>query len=54
MNLANGCCGSSQYDAATIARMRLDEAKPLRNLPVQCSIRRSAMIWRFFTIARRC
>jgi len=25
-NLANGCCGSSQHDAATIAKMRRDEA----------------------------
>ena len=24
-NLANGCCGTSQYDAATIARMRREE-----------------------------
>lgn len=27
MNLANGCCGTTQYDAATIARMRLEEAQ---------------------------
>jgi N-acetylglucosamine malate deacetylase 1 len=27
MNLANGCCGTTQYDAATIANMRLGEAK---------------------------
>ncbi len=27
MNLANGCCGTSQYDAATIARMRRSEAE---------------------------
>jgi LmbE family N-acetylglucosaminyl deacetylase len=26
MNLANGCCGTSQYDAETIARMRREEA----------------------------
>jgi LmbE family N-acetylglucosaminyl deacetylase len=26
-NLANGCCGSSQHDAATIARIRESEAK---------------------------
>jgi LmbE family N-acetylglucosaminyl deacetylase len=26
-NLANGCCGSSQHDAATIARIRREEAK---------------------------
>jgi len=25
-NLANGCCGSSKYDAATIARIRREEA----------------------------
>ena len=25
-NLANGCCGSSQHDAATIAKLRRDEA----------------------------
>ncbi len=27
MNVADGCCGTTQYDAATIARMRLEEAK---------------------------
>jgi LmbE family N-acetylglucosaminyl deacetylase len=27
MNVANGCCGTTQYDAATIARMRLNEAQ---------------------------
>lgn len=27
MNLANGCCGTTQFDAATIARLRLEEAK---------------------------
>jgi LmbE family N-acetylglucosaminyl deacetylase len=26
-NLANGCCGSSKHDAATIARIRRDEAR---------------------------
>ncbi len=26
MNLANGCCGTSQYDRETIARIRRDEA----------------------------
>lgn len=26
MNVANGCCGTTQYDAETIARMRRDEA----------------------------
>jgi LmbE family N-acetylglucosaminyl deacetylase len=26
MNLANGCCGTTQYDAETIARMRREEA----------------------------
>lgn len=26
MNVANGCCGTTQYDAATIARMRREEA----------------------------
>jgi LmbE family N-acetylglucosaminyl deacetylase len=26
-NLANGCCGSSKYDAATIARIRREEAQ---------------------------
>lgn len=26
MNLANGCCGTTQYDVETIARMRRDEA----------------------------
>jgi N-acetylglucosamine malate deacetylase 1 len=25
-NLSNGCCGSSQHDARTIAKMRRDEA----------------------------
>ena len=55
MNLANGCCGSSQYDAATIARMRLEEAKAAAQFAGRtCSIRRSAMIWRFSTTARRC
>jgi LmbE family N-acetylglucosaminyl deacetylase len=27
MNLANGCCGSTQHDAATIARIRAEEAR---------------------------
>ena len=27
MNLANGCCGTTQYDRATIAEMRRDEAR---------------------------
>lgn len=27
MNIANGCCGTTQYDADTIARMRLEEAQ---------------------------
>lgn len=27
LNLANGCCGTTEYDAATIARMRRDEAR---------------------------
>jgi N-acetylglucosamine malate deacetylase 1 len=27
MNVANGCCGTTQYDAETIARMRLAEAQ---------------------------
>lgn len=27
MNLANGCCGTTQYDGPTIARMRRDEAR---------------------------
>jgi len=26
MNVANGCCGTTQYDAETIARLRRDEA----------------------------
>lgn len=26
MNVANGCCGTAEFDAATIARMRRDEA----------------------------
>jgi LmbE family N-acetylglucosaminyl deacetylase len=26
MNIANGCCGTTQYDAETIARMRREEA----------------------------
>ncbi len=26
LNIANGCCGTKQYDAATITRMRRDEA----------------------------
>jgi LmbE family N-acetylglucosaminyl deacetylase len=31
MNVANGCCGTTQYDAATIARMRLEEAQAAAN-----------------------
>jgi LmbE family N-acetylglucosaminyl deacetylase len=27
MNVANGCCGTTQFDNATIAKMRLEEAK---------------------------
>src|SRR5690606_6853572 len=27
MNLANGCCGSSEFDRETIAAMRLEEAR---------------------------
>lgn len=27
MNVANGCCGTTEYDAPTIARIRLQEAK---------------------------
>lgn len=27
LNLANGCCGTTQYDAPTIARMRLEESQ---------------------------
>lgn len=27
MNVANGCCGTTEYDVPTIARMRLDEAQ---------------------------
>ena len=27
MNVANGCCGTTEYDAATIARIRLHEAQ---------------------------
>ena len=27
MNLANGCCGSTEYDADEIARIRRDEAR---------------------------
>jgi LmbE family N-acetylglucosaminyl deacetylase len=27
MNVANGCCGTTQFDASTIARMRLKEAQ---------------------------
>jgi len=27
LNLANGCCGTSEYDAPTIARMRREEAR---------------------------
>src|SRR5207244_8310737 len=30
-NLANGCCGSSKYDAATIARIRREEAYAAAN-----------------------
>ena len=26
MNVANGCCGTTQFDAPTIARLRLEEA----------------------------
>lgn len=31
MNVANGCCGTTQYDAATIAQMRLKEAQVAAN-----------------------
>ncbi len=31
MNIANGCCGTTQYDAAMIARMRLEEARHAAN-----------------------
>lgn len=27
LNVANGCCGTTEYDAATIARIRRDEAR---------------------------
>ena len=27
MNLANGCCGTEEYDAETIARIRRDEGR---------------------------
>ena len=40
MNLANGCCGSTQHDAEMIARMRREEGELLQGLR-PCTLLRS-------------
>ena len=48
MNLANGCCGTTEYDAETITKIRRKKPRPQRPLPAQSFTKVSVTTWGSF------